>query len=192
MPVVASSSWVLVWINAARPRTLPAAIAPVLLASALAWRDGLLKPAAALGCLVFAVLIQIGTNFANDYYDFMRGADTAERVGPQRAVASGLIAPATMKHAMIGVFTAAFLAGLMLLGYGGWPLLVIGVASIVCGIVYTGGPYPLGYNGLGDLFVFIFFGLVAVGATYFVQTGLVTGEALVIGVGVVTGPPARV
>ena len=184
MPVVASSSWVLVWINAARPRTLPAAIAPVLLASALAWRDGLLKPAAALGCLVFAVLIQIGTNFANDYYDFMRGADTAERVGPQRAVASGLIAPATMKHAMIGVFTAAFLAGLMLLGYGGWPLLFIGVASIVCGIVYTGGPYPLGYNGLGDLFVFIFFGLVAVGATYFVQTGLVTGEALVIGVGV--------
>ena len=159
-------------------------MAPVLAASALALRDGRFEWPAALGCLVFALLIQIGTNFANDYYDFMNGADTAERVGPRRAVASGLIAPATMKRVMAGVFAAAFLAGLTLLGYGGWPLLLIGVASIVCGIAYTGGPYPLGYNGLGDLFVFIFFGLVAVGATYFVQTGLVTGEVLVIGAGI--------
>ncbi len=184
MPVAVRLSLVLVWISAARPGTLPAAIAPVLVASALAWRDGLFEAQAALGCLVFAAFIQIGTNFANDYYDFVKGADTAERVGPRRAVASGLIAPAIMKRAMTGVFAAAFLAGLTLLGYGGWPLLLIGVASIVCGIAYTGGPYPLGYNGLGDLFVFVFFGLVAVGATYFVQTGLVTGEVLVIGAGI--------
>jgi 1,4-dihydroxy-2-naphthoate octaprenyltransferase len=129
-------------------------------------------------------LIQIGTNFANDYYDYLKGADTAERVGPRRAVASGLIAPATMRAAMILVFAAAFLLGLTLLGYGGWPLLVIGVASIACGIAYTGGPYPLAYHGLGDLFVFLFFGLVATGATAFVQTGKLTAAALVAGAAV--------
>jgi 1,4-dihydroxy-2-naphthoate octaprenyltransferase len=173
-----------IWIDAARPRTLPAAVAPVLVASALAWRDGGFETPAALACLIFALLVQIGTNFANDYYDFIKGADTAERVGPRRAVASGLISPVVMKRAMAGVFAAAFLSGLTLLSYGGWPLLLIGVASIVCGIAYTGGPYPLGYNGLGDVFVFVFFGLVAVGATYFVQTGTLTGEALLIGAGV--------
>jgi len=173
-----------VWIGASRPRTLPAAVAPVLTASALAWRDGDFVAPAALACLAFALLIQIGTNFANDYYDFIKGADTAERVGPRRAVASGWVAPAVMKRAMLGVFALAFAVGLTLLAYGGWPLLVIGVASIMCGIAYTGGPYPLGYNGLGDVFVFVFFGLVAVGATYFVQTGVVTPEAWMIGVGV--------
>jgi 1,4-dihydroxy-2-naphthoate polyprenyltransferase len=173
-----------IWVGAARPRTLPAAIAPVLAASALAWRDGDFAAPAALVCLAFALLIQIGTNFANDYYDFIKGADTAERVGPRRAVASGLVAPTTMKRAMIAVFALAFAAGLTLLGYGGWPLLVIGVASIVCGVAYTGGPYPLGYNGLGDIFVFIFFGLVAVGATYFVQAGVITPEAWIIGAGI--------
>jgi 1,4-dihydroxy-2-naphthoate octaprenyltransferase len=173
-----------IWISASRPRTLPAAVAPVLAASALAWRDGDFEPLAALACLAFALLIQIGTNFANDYYDFVKGADTAERVGPRRAVASGLVPPATMKRAMAGMFALAFAAGLTLLGYGGWPLLLIGVASIVCGIAYTGGPYPLGYNGLGDVFVFIFFGLVAVGATYFVQAGVITADAWLIGAGI--------
>jgi 1,4-dihydroxy-2-naphthoate octaprenyltransferase len=173
-----------IWIGASRPRTLPAAVAPVLAASALAWRDGDFEPLAALACLAFALLIQIGTNFANDYYDFVKGADTAERVGPRRAVASGLVPPATMKRAMGGMFALAFAAGLTLLGYGGWPLLLIGVASIVCGIAYTGGPYPLGYNGLGDVFVFIFFGLVAVGATYFVQAGVITADAWLIGAGI--------
>lgn len=177
------SAWS-VWIGAARPRTLPAAVAPVIAASALAWRDGDFVGPAALACLVFALLVQIGTNFANDYYDFVKGADTAERVGPRRAVASGWVTPATMKRAMFAVFALAFITGLTLLGYGGWPLLVIGVASIVCGIAYTGGPYPLGYNGLGDLFVFIFFGLVAVGATYFVQTTVITQEAWFIGAGI--------
>ncbi len=163
-----------IWFSALRPRTLPAAIAPVLVGTAFAAHEGKLVWPAALACLGFALLIQIGTNFANDYYDFIKGADTAERVGPSRAVASGLVAPATMKRVMIVVFAAAFLVGLSLLPYGGWPLLVIGVTSILCGVAYTGGPYPLGYNGLGDLFVFIFFGLVAVCATYFVQAGAVT------------------
>jgi 1,4-dihydroxy-2-naphthoate octaprenyltransferase len=166
-----------IWLAATRPRTLPAAVAPVLVGSALAWRDGKFDGAAAGLCLAFAVLVQIGTNFANDYYDFVNGADTAARVGPRRAVASGLIAPATMKGAMWAVFAAAFLSGLALVAWGGPWLIAVGVASILCGVAYTGGPFPLGYHGLGDLFVFLFFGLVAVGATYFVQAGTVTADA---------------
>ena len=173
-----------IWLAATRPRTLPAAVAPVLVGSAFAWRDGMFVWPAALACLGFALLIQIGTNFANDYYDFIKGADTAERVGPRRAVASGLVTPIAMKAAMTGVFVAAFLVGLTLLNYGGWPLLTIGVASIVCGIAYTGGPYPLGYNGLGDLFVFVFFGLVAVCATYFVQAGAIGMEVFLASVAI--------
>jgi 1,4-dihydroxy-2-naphthoate octaprenyltransferase len=165
-----------------RPRTLPAAIAPVLVGSALAWHDGKFVPVAATLCLGFALLVQIGTNFANDYYDFVRGADTAARVGPRRAVAAGLIAPATMKAAMIAVFAAAFACGLGLLAWGGPWLLAIGVASIVSGYAYTGGPWPLAYVGLGDVFVFIFFGLVAVGGTYFVQAGRLTLDAVLVGV----------
>lgn len=173
-----------IWMAAARPRTLPAAVAPVLVGTALAWHDGRANAGAAAACLVFALLIQIGTNFANDYFDFVKGADTAERVGPKRAVAAGWVTPATMRGATIGVFVAAFLAGLSLLPYGGWPLLIVGLASIASGVAYTGGPYPLGYNGLGDLFVFIFFGLVAVCATYFVQAGGITAEAWAAGCGV--------
>lgn len=167
-----------VWVAASRPRTLPAAVAPVLTATALAWRDGGFNGWAAAVCGVFALLIQIGTNFANDYYDFVKGADTAERVGPKRAVAAGWVPPATMRAAMIVVFAAAFLIGLLLLKFGGWPLLAIGIASVICGIAYTGGPYPLGYNGLGDVFVFVFFGLVAVCATYFVQVGRVSENSI--------------
>jgi 1,4-dihydroxy-2-naphthoate octaprenyltransferase len=166
-----------IWISAARPRTLPAAIAPVVVGSALAWRDGAFVPLAAGICLAFALLVQIGTNFANDYYDFIHGADTAARVGPRRAVAAGLIAPGVMRSAMWGVFAAAFLCGLGLLPWGGPWLLAVGIASILCGIAYTGGPWPLGYHGLGDVFVFVFFGLVAVGATYFVQAGRITADA---------------
>lgn len=169
------------WVEACRPRTLPAAIAPVLVASALAGHDGRFEPTAAGLCLAFALLIQIGTNLANDYFDFKKGADTAERVGPRRAVAAGLIAPEIMQRVMIGVFGAAFLVGLGLLPFGGWPLLIIGLASIFCGIIYTGGPYPLAYHGWGDVFVFGFFGLVAVGATYFVQAGQVSSQAWWLG-----------
>lgn len=139
---------------------------------------------AALVCGVFALLIQIGTNFANDYFDYVKGADTAERVGPQRAVAAGWVTPKKMRGVATGVFIAAFLVGLSLLKFGGWPLLGIGLGSIVCGIAYTGGPYPLGYNGLGDLFVFLFFGLVAVCATYYVQTGLITVVAILVASGI--------
>jgi 1,4-dihydroxy-2-naphthoate octaprenyltransferase len=163
-----------IWLAATRPRTLPAAVAPVLVGAAFVWRDGKFSAGATALCLGFALLVQIGTNFANDYYDYVKGADTAARVGPRRAVAAGLVAPVTMRAAMVGVFTAAFVLGLGLLAWGGPALLVIGVASILCGYAYTGGPYPLGYHGLGDVFVFVFFGLVAVSTTYFVQAGTVT------------------
>jgi 1,4-dihydroxy-2-naphthoate octaprenyltransferase len=159
-------------------------VAPVLVGSALAWRDHAFSGAAMGLCLGFALLIQIGTNFANDYYDFVNGADTAERVGPRRAVAAGLVPPAVMRGAMWGVFAAAFACGLGLIAWGGPWLLVIGIASILCGIAYTGGPWPLGYHGLGDVFVFLFFGLVAVGATYYVQAGQVTRDTLTAGIAI--------
>lgn len=180
---MSASGRVSLWWEAARPRTLPAAIAPVLVASALAWRNQGFDGIAATICLGFALLIQIGTNYANDYFDFKKGADTAERVGPRRAVAAGLIKPAAMKRAMVVVFASAFGLGLTLLHWGGWPLLIIGITSIACGVLYTGGPYPLAYHGWGDVFVFLFFGLVAVGATYFVQTGNLTVEAWALGAG---------
>ena len=169
------------WILAARPKTLPAAAAPVLIGTAAAWKDGHLQPAAAGLCLAFALLVQIGTNFANDYYDFVKGADTAERKGPTRAVAAGLIAPRTMRAAAFATFAAAFAAGLGLVPFGGWPLLAVGIASVLSGLAYTGGPYPLGYNGLGDVFVLFFFGLVAVGGTYFVQAETLPGWVLLLG-----------
>lgn len=171
-----------IWLAAARPRTLPAAVAPVIVGSALAWHDARFDAAAAGLCLGFALLVQIGTNFANDYFDFVHGADTAARVGPRRAVAAGLIRPATMKRAMWAVFAAAFALGLGLLAWGGPWLVAIGVASIVCGIAYTGGPWPLGYHGLGDVFVFVFFGPVAVVTTFFVQAGEVTLDAVLAAV----------
>lgn len=163
-----------VWLEAARPKTLPAAIIPVMVGTAFAAAEHMARPGVAVICLVFSLLVQIGTNFANDYFDFVQGADTAERVGPRRAVAAGLISPAVMLRATIGTLALAFLVGLLLIREGGWILLPIGVASVVCAVAYTGGPYPLGYNGLGDVFVFIFFGLVAVGATFFVQAHTLT------------------
>jgi 1,4-dihydroxy-2-naphthoate octaprenyltransferase len=167
-----------IWLEATRPRTLPAAVAPVLVGSALAHRVSSFEPAAAGLCLLFALLVQIGANFANDYYDYIKGADTAARVGPRRAVAAGLVAPQTMRRAMSGVLAAAFVIGLGLLRYGGPWLLVIGLASIAAAVAYTGGPVPLGYLGLGDLMVFVFFGLVGVDATFFVQSGRLTAEEI--------------
>ena len=170
-----------IWLSAMRPRTLPAAVAPVVAGSALAWRAGAFNPAASALCLAFALLVQIGANFANDYYDFVHGADTRERVGPVRAVASGLVPPSTMKWAMRLVFGLAFATGLALISWGGWWLVAIGAACIASAIAYTGGPYPLGYHGLGDVFVFVFFGLVAVGATFYVQAGRITGASVLVG-----------
>lgn len=180
-PGATTVSRVKIWLEATRPRTLPAAVAPVLVGSALAMHEGKFDAGAAGLCLLFALLVQIGTNFANDYYDFVKGADSATRVGPRRAVAAGLVKPEVMRTAMIGVFALAFASGLSLIAWGGPWLLVIGVASIACGVAYTGGPWPLGYNGLGDVFVFMFFGLVAVGATFFVQAGRVTADAVLAG-----------
>ena len=158
-----------VWLMAARPRTLTAAIAPVLVGTAAAIADGGFAPLPALAALCGAVWIQIGTNFANDYFDARKGADS-ERVGPTRVTQAGLVAPRAMRRAIGLAFGAAFACGIYLVAVAGWPVVAIGLASILCGVAYTGGPYPLGYHGLGDLFVFVFFGPVAVAGTYFVQT----------------------
>ncbi len=158
-----------IWILAARPKTLWAAVAPVLIGTAMAFADGKAHWLSAILAGVGAVLIQIGTNFANDYFDYKHGADEGERLGPTRATQAGLVTPAEMKRAFILTFALAVLAGLYLIYRGGWPILAIGIFSIIFGILYTGGPFPLGYYGLGDLFVLIFFGLVAVGGTYYVQ-----------------------
>jgi 1,4-dihydroxy-2-naphthoate octaprenyltransferase len=148
----------------------------------LAGHDHRFEPAAAAICLVFALLVQVGTNFANDYYDFVHGADNAARVGPRRAVASGLVPPGVMRSAMAAVFALAFVVGLGLIHWGGLWMLGVGGASIACGIAYTGGPWPLGYHGLGDVLVFVFFGLVAVTVTYFVQARAITAYAVLAGV----------
>ncbi|HYC72220.1 MAG TPA: 1,4-dihydroxy-2-naphthoate polyprenyltransferase [Opitutaceae bacterium] len=169
------------WMEAARPKTLPAAVVPVVVATALAHSHGAAHGPAALVCLAFGVLVQVGTNFANDYYDFVQGADTPARVGPRRAVAAGLIRPAAMRRAMWIVLAAAFAVGLLLVAVRGWILLPVGIISIACAVAYTGGPYPLGYHGLGDVFVFLFFGLVAVGATFYVQAGHLAPDALTCG-----------
>jgi 1,4-dihydroxy-2-naphthoate octaprenyltransferase len=160
-----------VWIAAARLRTLPAAIVPVAVGTAVAAACGGVAWPAALAALGGALAIQIGTNFANDVFDAEKGADGPDRIGPLRAVSAGLISAAAMKRAMVLAFAVAAAFGLYLAHLGGWPIVVAGVLSILSGIAYTGGPYPLGYHGLGDVFVMVFFGLVAVCGTAFVQLG---------------------
>ena len=162
---------------AIRPRTLPAAAAGVVMGSALAWRDGAFRFETALACLLTALLLQIGSNLANDVFDFERGTDTAERLGPVRVTQAGLLTPSQIKFGMLAVFTLAALFGLYLAWLGGWPIILIGVAAILAAIAYTGGPFPLGYHGLGDLFVFLFFGLASVAGTYYVQAGFVSAAA---------------
>jgi 1,4-dihydroxy-2-naphthoate polyprenyltransferase len=157
------------WVMAARPQTLPAAAAPVIVGTGLAVHAGVFAPLPALMAVVGAALIQIGTNFANDYYDAIKGADTDDREGFTRVTQSGLIPPERVKLATIVTFALAIVSGSYLVSVGGVPILVIGLVSVLCGWAYTGGPYPLGYHGLGDLFVFVFFGLVAVTGTYYVQ-----------------------
>ncbi|WP_340103835.1 1,4-dihydroxy-2-naphthoate polyprenyltransferase [Rhodohalobacter sp. 8-1] len=158
------------WLSAARPKTLAAAVVPVLVGSSIAWYHQLFRLDTTAVALFCAFAIQIGTNFANDYFDFIKGADTDERLGFERATAAGLIKPETMKLATILTMLIAFIAGLYLVWIGGWIVLAIGLSSLLFGVLYTGGPYPLGYNGLGDIFVFIFFGFVAVMGTYYVNT----------------------
>jgi 1,4-dihydroxy-2-naphthoate octaprenyltransferase len=158
-----------IWLEATRPKTLPAAVCPVMVGSALAYDAGAFDWLPALLCLGFALLVQVGTNFANDYLDGVRGSDTEKRLGPQRAVAAGLVSAAGMKSAALTVLLVAFIMGLALIPFGGWWLLAVGIASVLCAWLYTGGPYPLAYNGLGDIFVVVFFGFIAVGCTYYVQ-----------------------
>ena len=169
------------WLIAIRIKTLPAAISPVLLGTALAFHYGDSNPFTFLMTFLAAVLIQIGANFANDVYDFEKGSDRADRLGPQRATQSGLIPPEDMKKAMWRIFALAIGVGFYLAYIGGWPIVFIGLASIAAGIAYTGGPYPLGYHGWGDAFVFIFFGLIAVPGTYYLQTGSLTELSLCLG-----------
>jgi 1,4-dihydroxy-2-naphthoate octaprenyltransferase len=169
------------WFLAIRPKTLPAAVCPVLVGSALAFQADGFQAVPALLCLFFALLIQIGTNFANDYYDYLKGADTEERQGPKRMTASGRISLKSMRRMTAMVFLAAFLVGLALVPYGGWWLLAVGVLSIALGYGYTAGPFPLAYLGLGEIFVMIFFGWVAVGCTYLVQAGGTNAVVLLAG-----------
>jgi 1,4-dihydroxy-2-naphthoate polyprenyltransferase len=170
------------WLVAARPRTLPAAIAPVIVGTALAVTEDVFEPLRFVAALVGSIFIQIGTNLANDYSDARRGADTEDRLGPVRVTAGGLMPP---RRVLVGTWVAfgiAVAAGSYLAAVAGWELLVVGVVSIAAGVLYTGGPRPYGYEGLGELFVFVFFGLVAVGGSYFVQTEDLRWEAVALGV----------
>jgi len=167
------------WKLAARPKTLPAALSPVIVGTALAFADGGFAWLPALAAAVGALLLQILSNFANDYSDFFRGADTPDRLGPVRVTSAGLMTPAELRKGIIVVIGLVALVGLYLTWVGGWPILAIGVAAIVAALAYTGGPFPFGYYGLGEVFVMIFFGVAAVGGTYYVQTLALTPTVVV-------------
>jgi 1,4-dihydroxy-2-naphthoate polyprenyltransferase len=171
-----------IWLMAARPRTLPAAIAPVLVGTALAGFGHVFHPLRFLAALLGAIFIQVGTNLSNDYSDARRGADTDDRLGPVRVTAGGLVPPKQVLVATYVSFGLAVLAGVYLVVVAGWLLLVIGAASILAGVLYTGGPRPYGYEGLGELFVFLFFGVVAVAGSYFVQVKHLHWEAFALAV----------
>lgn len=162
------------WILASRPKTLLAAFVPVIIGSAIAYHDGMFKPISSVIALICAILIQVGTNFTNDLFDYLSGKDTHIRLGPTRVLASGLITVNEMKLGIFLTFLITFLIGLYLVFTAGWIVLLIGILSIIAGIGYTAGPYPLAYNGLGDIFVFVFFGIIGTVGTYYVQTLEVT------------------
>jgi 1,4-dihydroxy-2-naphthoate polyprenyltransferase len=171
-----------IWLMAARPRTLPAGVAPVLVGTALAATEGTFKPLTLLAAMLGAVFIQVGTNLSNDYSDARRGADTEDRLGPVRVTAGGLVPPRQVLVATYVAFGAAVIAGAYLIATAGWELLLVGAASILAGVLYTGGPRPYGYEGLGEVFVFLFFGVVAVTGSYFAQVERLTWEAFVLAV----------
>jgi len=182
-PLVAERpSAVRIWVMAARPRTLPAAVAPVLVGTALAATEGTFKVATFVAALLGALFIQVGTNLSNDYSDARRGADTEDRLGPVRVTAGGLVPPKQVLVATYVAFGLAVLAGSYLIATAGWELLLVGAASILAGVLYTGGPRPYGYEGLGEVFVFLFFGVVAVAGSYFAQVERLEWEALVLAV----------
>lgn len=158
------------WVEAARPKTLPASVSPVLLGSALAYYDGSFDVLPAILCLLVALFAQIASNFANDYFDFKKGADREDRLGPERAVAQGWISPKAMLAGTFVMLGLACLFGLMLIFFADWRLLVVGVAIAVCVLAYSAGPFPLAYNGLGDVCVLLFYGIIPVCFTYYIQT----------------------
>lgn len=159
------------WLLASRPATLTAAVAPVLVGTSIAYHSGAVTPGGVAATLAGAGFLQIASNFANDVFDHEKGADTEERLGPTRAVQAGWVSPQQMKKALFLALLAAFCVGIYLTWLAGWPIIAIGIASMVSAVAYTGGPYPLGYHGLGDLFVMIFFGFVAVCGTAYVHLG---------------------
>ncbi len=169
------------WLLAARPKTLLASVSPVAIGAALAYHDGWFHAASGLAALAGAICIQVGTNFCNDYFDFFQGADTEKRKGPTRAVQAGLISPAAMLTATVVMFSLAALVCVYLSWRGGWPIVVIGMLSVVFGVLYTAGRRSLAYLGLGDPFVLVFFGPVAVGGTYYVQARQLPPWVLVAG-----------
>lgn len=177
-----NKSKIQLWLLALRPKTLPAAVAPVMVGTALAYAEKEFALLPATAALSVALLLQIGVNLANDYFDFKKGVDTDERLGPVRVTQSGLIAPERVKSAMVLIFLLTPVPGLYLIARCGWPAVIIGGASIVTALAYSGGPYPLASNALGDLFVFVFFGLVAVCGTFYVQTLKLTPMVFLMGV----------
>lgn len=171
------------WLLAARPKTLWASVAPVAMGASIAWGDGVFHPLSALCALLGALLIQIGTNYCNDYADFAKGTDTKERLGPLRATQAGLVTPQAMLRATWLVFALAAVAALYLVWRGGWPIALVGALAMASGVLYTAGPRPLGYIGLGDVFTLVFFGPVAVAGTYYVQALALRPEPVVAGLG---------
>lgn len=170
-----------VWVHATRPKTLVIGISPVLIGATLAISRGRFDPLLFLFTLITALAIQIGTNLANDYFDFVKGADTQERKGFMRVTQSGLVSPAKMKTAVIAVFCLALLSGCVLIWEGGLMIAILLAVSIALGVLYTGGPFPLAYLGLGEIFAFLFFGPIAVLGTEYLQTGSLSVEALIAG-----------
>ena len=170
------------WILASRPRTLPAAVVPVMVGSALAIYQGVFYPLYSLIAILCSLLIQIGTNFTNDLYDHLKGADTIKRKGPRRVLASGLISVRGMFWGIFIVFFTAFILGLYLVYSSGIVILWIGILSIIAGFAYTAGPFPLAYNGLGDIFVFIFFGIVGTTGTYYLHSQHFSNIAFIISI----------
>jgi 1,4-dihydroxy-2-naphthoate octaprenyltransferase len=171
-----------IWLMAARPRTLPAAVAPVLVGTALAGFAHVFHPLRFVAALLSALFIQVGTNLSNDYSDARRGADAEDRLGPVRVTAGGLVPPRQVLIATYVSFGLAVLFGAYLIAVAGWELLLVGAASILAGVAYTGGPRPYGYEGLGEVFVFLFFGVVAVAGSYFVQVERLSWEAFALAV----------
>ena len=167
-----------IWLMAIRPPTLTAAVAPVVVGTAVAMRDDVFHLGGASAALLGAIALQIAANLANDVSDFRRGADNADRIGPPRVTEQGLLTERQVLNGMLVAFAFAIVVGLYLASLGGWPIIAIGVAAMLAAVTYVGGPWPYGYRGLGEIFVFLFFGVVAVAGTYYVQAGEVTAGVL--------------